>query len=73
MPCRPALFLIALVLLISHSIVEATVAAPHKHTAVVELMFRGQLLESETYIGAKVEALDWECSRTLTMLCLLST
>ena len=32
--------------------------APNKHTAAVEPMFRGHLLESETYIGGKVEALE---------------
>ncbi len=32
--------------------------APNKHTAVAEPMFRGHLLESETYIGGKVEALE---------------
>ena len=31
---------------------------PNKHTAAVEPMFRGHLLESETYIGGKVEALE---------------
>lgn len=70
-PCRPALSLIALVLLIST--VQATVVASYKYTAAAELMSRGHLLESETYLGAKVEALDWECSRTLSMLCLLLT
>ena len=32
--------------------------APNKHAAVAESMFRGHLLESETYIGGKVEALE---------------
>lgn len=32
--------------------------APNKHTAAVEAMHRGHLLESETYIGGKVEALE---------------
>ena len=38
--------------------VQANVVAPNKHTAVAEPMFRGHLLESETYIGGKVEALE---------------
>ena len=37
---------------------QANVVAPNKHTAVYEPMFRGHLLESETYIGGKVEALE---------------
>ena len=37
---------------------QANVVAPNKHTAVHEPMFRGHLLESETYIGGKVEALE---------------
>ena len=37
---------------------QANVVAPNKHTAVAEPMFRGHLLESETYIGGKVEALE---------------
>lgn len=32
--------------------------APNKHAATVEGMFRGHLLDSETYIGGKVEALE---------------
>ncbi len=32
--------------------------APNKHTAAVEAMHRGHLLENETYIGGKVEALE---------------
>ena len=32
--------------------------APNKHTATVEAMYRGHLLDSETYIGGKVEALE---------------
>ena len=32
--------------------------APNKHTAAVEAMHRGHLLESETYIGGTVEALE---------------
>jgi len=34
------------------------VIAPNKHTAAAEAMFRGHLLDSETYIGGKVEALE---------------
>ena len=37
---------------------QANVVAPNKHVAVVEGMFRGHLLDSETYIGGKVEALE---------------
>ncbi|CAL8464190.1 g3725 [Coccomyxa elongata] len=37
---------------------KANVVAPNKHTQVQEPMFRGHLLESETYIGGKVEALE---------------
>lgn len=37
---------------------QANVVAPNKHAAVAEGMFRGHLLESETYIGGKVEALE---------------
>ena len=37
---------------------QANVIAPNKHTATVEGMFRGHLLDSETYIGGKVEALE---------------
>ncbi len=31
---------------------------PNKHTAQTETMYKGHLLESETYIGGKVEALE---------------
>ena len=31
---------------------------PNKHTAQDETMYKGHLLESETYIGGKVEALE---------------
>lgn len=31
---------------------------PNKHTAQAETMYKGHLLESETYIGGKVEALE---------------
>lgn len=31
---------------------------PNKHTAQSETMYKGHLLESETYIGGKVEALE---------------
>ena len=37
---------------------QASVIAPNKHAAAQEPMFRGHLLESETYIGGKVEALE---------------
>ena len=37
---------------------QANVIAPNKHTAASEAMFRGHLLDSETYIGGKVEALE---------------
>ena len=32
--------------------------APNKHNAAYEAKYRGHLLESETYIGGKVEALE---------------
>ena len=32
--------------------------APNKHTSASETMYKGHLLESETYIGGKVEALE---------------
>lgn len=32
--------------------------APNKHTAAHETMYKQHLLESETYIGGKVEALE---------------
>ena len=32
--------------------------APNKHSAAYEAKYRGHLLESETYIGGKVEALE---------------
>ena len=37
---------------------QANVIAPNKHTAAVEPLYKGHLLESETYIGGKVEALE---------------
>jgi hypothetical protein len=38
--------------------VQANVLAPNKHSAAAEAMWRGHLLDSETYIGGKVEALE---------------
>lgn len=38
--------------------VQANVIAPNKHTSAYETMYKGHLLESETYIGGKVEALE---------------
>lgn len=38
--------------------VKANIVAPNKHTSASEKMHRGHLLESETYIGGKVEALE---------------
>lgn len=38
--------------------VQAGIVAPNKHAAAVERMYRGHLLESETYIGGKVEAIE---------------
>ena len=32
--------------------------APNKHNSAYEAKYRGHLLESETYIGGKVEALE---------------
>ena len=37
---------------------NANIIAPNKHRSVSERMHRGHLLESETYIGGKVEALE---------------
>lgn len=37
---------------------QANVVAPNKHTSSHETMYKGHLLESETYIGGKVEALE---------------
>ena len=37
---------------------QANVLAPNKHQAASEATFRGHPLESETYIGGKVEALE---------------
>lgn len=34
--------------------------APNKHSSAVEQMYKGHLLESETYIGGKVCRM-WEC------------
>ena len=40
------------------TLLQANVIAPNKHTAAVEPLYKGHLLESETYIGGKVEALE---------------
>jgi hypothetical protein len=37
---------------------QANVLAPNKHSAAAEAMWKGHLLDSETYIGGKVEALE---------------
>uniref|UniRef100_A0A1D2A3C0 DNA polymerase epsilon catalytic subunit n=1 Tax=Auxenochlorella protothecoides TaxID=3075 RepID=A0A1D2A3C0_AUXPR len=37
---------------------KANVVAPNKHTSSTENMYGGRLLDSETYIGGKVEALE---------------
>lgn len=37
---------------------QARIVAPNKHTAASERMYKGHLLESETYIGGKVEAIE---------------
>lgn len=37
---------------------QANIVCPNKHTAQAETMYKGHLLESETYIGGKVEALE---------------
>ena len=37
---------------------QANVVAPNKHTSSSEGMYGGRLLDSETYIGGKVEALE---------------
>ena len=38
--------------------IQANIVCPNKHTAQAETMYKGHLLESETYIGGKVEALE---------------
>ncbi|PRW20477.1 DNA polymerase epsilon catalytic subunit A [Chlorella sorokiniana] len=37
---------------------QASIVAPNKHTSASEKMYKGHLLESETYIGGKVEAIE---------------
>lgn len=37
---------------------QADILAPNKHSAAAESMHKGHLLDSETYIGGKVEALE---------------
>ena len=37
---------------------QAGVVAPNKHTSAQEPQYKGKLLESETYIGGKVEAIE---------------
>lgn len=37
---------------------QANILAPNKHSAAAESMHKGHLLDSETYIGGKVEALE---------------
>ncbi|GAB4815178.1 hypothetical protein N2152v2_002224 [Parachlorella kessleri] len=37
---------------------SANIVAPNKHSSASEQMYKGHLLESETYIGGKVEALE---------------
>lgn len=39
-------------------VAQANVLCPNKHNAKYEAMFKGHLLDSETYIGGKVEALE---------------
>ena len=39
-------------------VAQANVVAPNKHNSAYEAKYRGHLLESETYIGGKVEALE---------------
>ena len=41
-----------------HLCLQAGVVAPNKHTSVQEPQYKGKLLESETYIGGKVEAIE---------------
>ena len=41
-----------------HGLVQANVVAPNKHLSSHEALYKGHLLESETYIGGKVEALE---------------
>lgn len=42
----------------SFGCLQANVVAPNKHITATETMYRGHLLENETYIGGKVEALQ---------------
>lgn len=37
---------------------QHNIVCPNKHISETEVMYRGHLLESETYIGGKVEALE---------------
>lgn len=48
---------VCITVLMSH-VLQANVVAPNKHTSASERMSNGRLLESETYIGGKVEALE---------------
>ena len=48
--------------------------APNKHTSAGERMYKGHLLESETYIGGKVEAIEsGECVCVCACTCALSS
>ena len=50
-------------------LLQANVIAPNKHSSTLEPMFRGHLLESETYIGGKVgRGLSSSPCRPLTAL-----
>ncbi len=48
---RPLLFLLL-------QAYRANIACPNKHVSEREALYKGHLLESETYIGGKVEALE---------------
>ena len=37
---------------------QANIVCPNKHTSLTESVYKGHLLESETYIGGKVEAIE---------------
>ena len=39
-------------------IIQANIVCPNKHVGVGEVYYNGHLLDSQTYIGGKVEALE---------------
>lgn len=55
LPLGVRLLLLLLLLLQAY---RANIACPNKHVSEREALYKGHLLESETYIGGKVEALE---------------